>query len=171
MFIQVDGMTFNSDKSILYAAKNGINVGTRYNVILAVSSSDDWATMDLLYVFPAACTLGFPSAVVFGGNTLFVNCGFGPGPYDIHFLDNADMAITDGNSIYGEEDSKTITKNDDDGDDGLAEMLQIVVIVLAVVCVVLIAALVVTLIRVSRQGKDTPLLTQSSSQIPGRNYA
>lgn len=125
----VDGMYFDSQQEVLYVVQ-------QEDHILAVSSNDNWETVDILYVFIAGCPGARPSTVTLVDQTLFANC-LGSAVYDVRYMKAVNDAITDGNSIYGTD---SVSDNDDesDRDDNLIKKLRIAVIVLGAFCGVLI---------------------------------
>ena len=131
----IDGMHFNADFTILYAARF-IN-----RTILALSSNDNWVTSNLLFTFDGSCPeqYGTSSLSFDTQENLFVVCTIlqSYGPYYLNFASDVDTTVTNGNSIYGTDSSVVIDDSNDD--DGLDETALLVgVIVLSVLCVLLL---------------------------------
>ena len=123
----VDGLFFDEDEDILYAVMQN-------DRIAAVSSDDNWNTLDVLYIFSAGCSNGMPATVTIADNTLYAVClGLDNGPYEIRFMKGVDSVVTGGNDVYGDDDEDS---SDNDGDN-IKKKLRIAVVVLALFCVVL----------------------------------
>lgn len=124
----VDGMFFGDDEDILYVV-----IGR--NRIAAVSSKNDWETLDLLYIFNAGCGNDMPATITTAGSSLFALClGADNGPYEIRFVEDVDDVVTDGNGVYG----TNAEEDDEDDDDFDIKKWRIAVIVLASFCIVLL---------------------------------
>jgi len=129
----VDGLFFDDDEEILYA----VLMNDR---IVALSSDDDWETLDVLYIFTAGCANGMPATVTMADQTLFAVClGADAGPYEVRYLAAVNEVVTDGNDVYGVSSED----GDDDGsrDDKLIKNLRIAVIVLSSLCGVFLVLL------------------------------
>ena len=125
----VDGMFFDEDQEILY-------VVMKNDQIAAVSSSDHWVSLDVLYIFRAGCESGIPTTATIAQQTLFSAClKNGASPYEIRSMELVNSVVTDGNSVYSDDDGDD---DDDDDDDNRIKNLRIAVFVLIAFCLVLI---------------------------------
>lgn len=161
----VDGLFFDDDEEILYAVLTN-------DRIVALSSDDDWETMDVLYVFTAGCGNGIPATVTLADQTLFAVClGTGAGPYEVRYLSAVNEVVTDGNNVYGELDAND-DDDDSDRDDKLIKHLRIAVIVLGLLCIVfavLLAASTNAMHNMHKAREDVKKVTNGVSLNPMTN--
>jgi hypothetical protein len=137
----LDGIAFNEDQSILYVVINGaytVNNEPAYgsNKIAALSSSDEWQTADVLYIFNANCDMYptfVPSAVTTKGGIIYVSCMSDDltvqAPNTVKFIADAENKITNGNNIYG-TNSEDAASDDGDTDDYFAAFVSVLVVMI-----------------------------------------
>jgi hypothetical protein len=94
-----DGMTFNSDYTILYGTRNSFNPSDVYQTVFAMSSCDYWGNATLVYSFQVYCGNTNPPAVQLITNgddeDMIVMCGdgFGAGPYSVLKVANVNSVV------------------------------------------------------------------------------
>lgn len=139
----LDGIIFDDDQEILYGASayngNYSTASEGADYVVALSSDDDWETVDVLYVFRTDCPNGYVSTLAYSGSSLYAMCtdNFGSGPYDVRFVNDVEYTVTDGNEIYsGKEDKDSDNDDDDDDMDAAVIGLSVAVAVLGVLTIV-----------------------------------
>lgn len=159
LVFDLDGLYFNDDKTILYATK-------RDDTVLALTSNDDWESVDVLYVFDANCG-SVPSAGVMGGGSYYTTCSdnLGPGPYYTTYYPDIDDTVANGYT-FGSS-SKKSNGDDDDEDEKRVLGLSIAVIILAVIVLALVSVFIIVPRICKKQQSDAASL--AGHELGGKN--
>lgn len=143
-----DGMTFNTDQSVIYGARNDAvtiaSGGPNYQSVMAFTSCNNWLNATLLYTFQTNCNGSNTPATEIIANSdgtedllILCNDAFGTGPYSIQIVQDvgsvvANQPLTPGSCVYAYD-------GDDDGlSQGAAVGISITLVFLVTLCAVFV---------------------------------
>lgn len=121
MSVHINGLLFDSSRTVLYGTSNGIRVRQPFDRVVALYSADNWETCEVVHVFRAGCPAGYPAALAWTpDNNLHVLCSaaFGDGPYGVNFIRSVDAQISSDGSLFS---SSSSSSGGGSGDDDASE--------------------------------------------------
>lgn len=157
--IDIDGMFFNDDNTVLFVVMNGlISETSGFDAIIALTSDDSWSTADVVGVFRANCPDEYPTTATMVDQTLFVVCvdSFGPGPYQIRYSLQSIDSLSNTDVESDEDDTGAYV----DKKDGLTNLEKGLIVCTVIIGIGMLIGVTFIMYKIVMAGENsTPLLS------------